>query len=147
MGKSPIPSPVYLNRTRHQNGTLEELPSPSEMRIVEEVLTSSSLLSADDSPASRTRSRVSADYMAATHATETTPEHIERVNQNRTHMASARQQSCKTLTIAALYWLATNFIHMFIHVAYSHHTILQCHHIDFLLISEHYPECPCSLVV
>ena len=45
------------------------------------------------------------------------------------------------------YWLATNFIHMFIHVAHSHHTILQCHHIDFLLISEYYPECPCSLVV
>ena len=45
------------------------------------------------------------------------------------------------------YWLATNFIHMFIHVAYSHHKILQCHHIDSLLISEYYPECPCSLVV
>ena len=45
------------------------------------------------------------------------------------------------------YWLATNFIHMFIHVSYSHPTILQCHHIDFLLISEYYPECPCSLVV
>ena len=45
------------------------------------------------------------------------------------------------------YWLATNFIHIFIHVSYSHPTILQCHHIDFLLISEYYTECPCSLVV
>ena len=40
--------------------------------------------------------------MAATRATETTPEHIERVNQNRTRMASARQQSRETLTTAAL---------------------------------------------
>ena len=35
-------------------------------------------------------------------ATETTPEHIERVNQNRTRMTSARQQSRETLTTAAL---------------------------------------------
>ena len=41
--------------------------------------------------------------MAATRATETTPEHIlERVNQNRTLMASARQQSRETSTTAAL---------------------------------------------
>ena len=72
------------------------------MRIGEEVLTSSSQLSSDDSPASRTRSRVRADYMAASRATETTPEHIERVNQNRTRMASARQQSRETVTTAAL---------------------------------------------
>ncbi len=42
------------------------------MRIGEEVLTSSGQLPSDDSPASRTRSRVRADYMAATRATETT---------------------------------------------------------------------------
>ena len=65
-------------------------------------MTPSGKLSSDDSPASRTRSRVRADYMAATRATETIPEHIERVNQNRTRMASARQQSRETLTTAAL---------------------------------------------
>jgi len=72
------------------------------MRIGEEVLTSSSQLQSDDSPAFRTRSRVRADYKAATRATETTPEHIERVNQNRTRMTSARQQMRETLTTAAL---------------------------------------------
>jgi hypothetical protein len=72
------------------------------MRIGEEVLTSSGQLPSDDSPAFRTRSRVRADYKAATRATETTPEHIERVNQNRTRMTSARQQSRETLTTAAL---------------------------------------------
>ena len=35
-------------------------------------------------------------------ATETTPEHIERVNQNRTRMTSPRQQMRETLTTAAL---------------------------------------------
>ena len=45
------------------------------------------------------------------------------------------------------YWLATNFIHVFIHVAHSHHKILPCYHIDFLLILDYYPECTCSLVV
>jgi len=71
------------------------------MRIGEEILTSSSLQSSDDTPASRTRSRLRADYMAALVLLRT-PEHIERVNQNRTHMASARQQLRETLTTAAL---------------------------------------------
>jgi hypothetical protein len=92
---------LKTERTRHQHRTLRNLLSPIETGIGEEVLTSSSQLSSDDSPASRTRSRVRAEYMAATRATETTPEHIERVNQSRTLMASSRQQLRETsLTLA-----------------------------------------------
>ena len=40
--------------------------------------------------------------MATTRATETTPEHIERVRQSRIHMASARQESRESLMTAAL---------------------------------------------
>ena len=57
------------------------------------------------------------------------------------------RQSINVTRLSRNYWLATNFSHMFIHVAHSYPTILQCHHIDFLLISDYYPECPCSLVV
>ena len=55
------------------------------MRIGEEVLTSSGQLPSDDSPEY-------VQIIRQPRATETTPEHIERVNQNRTRMTSARQQ-------------------------------------------------------
>jgi hypothetical protein len=80
---------------------LEEVLSPIDTQIGEDVISSSSQLSSNDSPASRTRSRVHAEYMAATRATETTPEYIERVNQNRICTASSRQQLRETsLTLA-----------------------------------------------
>ena len=48
--------------------------------------------------------------------------------------------------IKAEYWLVTNSIHMFIHVAHSHNTIIQ-YYSATILISDYCTVCTCSHVL